>query len=542
MAYSDDPGMRGLGASGGYGDMPPSMYMRKIETTDYYEDPETVNNHFRDVLRDTRPDAPWLAAHEPRSGEDRGGGFGSKERLSLRHSGSRSGEDPYLPDGTFLDHEFAERDPRGHATGPDMRKHRDQQFARASLIKKYNDDDFSVPESGIAPSQMVANIRSGQQMFKDRYTNFETGMDNFHTGGTTKRGETSQVGLVTLDGTITDLSNVAVSNRRDATAILSGDPQMAYRHSTPDHRVKVAKYGKVRANKHLHDNDWKNNRLSSFQDHNMVLIDGQMVNRKLAHLILDLQGARDTKQEVAKGADYGDSYNNQVRRKAIHPEDIGKLMRILGVSADTQPLSSHARHDGKMVHRHGRVTKSDTRGLMKCVQVNHEIVESMTDATRKVGQKASAEDLRAVMDQVIMTSADNGIYLEQSTKRAKAPAGDGDTLARESFQTHFVEDGKQTKNYAGIKPSKTNRTMPNLDYEAFAETARETKVRQVRGEPVGNRAVTDHEYGQDQDWADMATFDRATRADPRDHTGRHQADFGDMERGDATGAFDYYGR
>jgi hypothetical protein len=538
MAYSDYSGMRGLGASGSYGGIPDDIYMRKIEQTDFYEDPEQVNNHMRSLLTDLRPDKPFLAAHEKRDGNDRGGGFGSVEKLSLRHSGSRAGADPWLPDGTFLDHEFAERDPRGHALEPDMRKHRDQQFARASLIKLYDDSDYSVPESGINPAQMVANIKSGMYKFKERYQNFETSMDGWHTSKLApKVNEKSMVGLVTMDGTITDLTDASVRNRNDATARLSADPKITQRHSTPDHRVKIARYGLIKANQFMSSNDWSNNRMSTFDDQSRLEnIDGTLVNKQLASFILDVSGQRDTKQEIAKGADYGDSYNNQVRSKKIAPGDLVKLNMMISQTGYTQLPTANAQYDGKTVHRYGSTKNSNNREAMANVQINHEILNSMEQAVRSMIKNHKVTDVRGT---IVQSAADNGVYREaMNNGQIKRVTNLGN---RDAKNTHHIEDTKTTMNYAGIKPSENSKKMDNLDYENFGDTSTKSHVRGVHAGNAKNRSIVDHEYEQDRDMYDFRSYDKAGVGDERDHMGRNiqnSTDRGDMEVKESIGSSD----
>lgn len=516
MAYSDSPNMHGLGASGAYGEIPSDIYMRKIEQTNLYEDPEQVNKHMRSLLSDFRPDKPFLAAHETRSGDDRGGGFASRERLSLRHTGSRAGTEAWLPDGTFL--EMTERDPRGHALGPDMRKHRDQQFARAPLVKLYDDSDYSVPESGITPTQMVSNIKGGMYQFKDRYQNFSTAFDGWSngTGNINKVRDRTAKELVTLDGTITDLSDATVANRQDATARLSADPKVAYRHSTPDHRFKVARYGMVKVKQFLTDNNWQNNRLSTFEEQSRLhLIDGQMVNKQLASFILDATGQRETKQAIAQGADYGDSYGAQIRSRKISPDDLVKLNILVSQQGQTQAPTANAQLDGVSVHRSGGRNTHDNRLLANNVQFNHEIAQSMKQATRTLRNMASVENTR---ERIVQSASDSGVYREVNTRGRIERVNE--RHSRSSHATQHAEDGRATMNYAHIKPAANHKKMQNTAYENFAAVARNTINRSIQQGPTKNRSTADSENEQSRDAYELNVFDRADRVDRAEHMGR----------------------
>lgn len=527
--YSDNPGMRGLGASGAYGNMPEDMYLRKIEQTNMYEDPMQVENHIRGLLVDFKPDKPFLASDVARHPDDRGGGFHSKRFLNLRHHGVAGAvDDPYLPDGTFLDHEFTERDPRGTALGPNMRKHYEQQMARASYIKFYDDNDLSVPEQGINPEQMVSNIKSGMYMFKDRYKNFATARGGWHNGGTGFGRDgvrlNSDVGKYSMDGTILDLTEAKQGNRHDAVAKLSADTTIAPRHSTPDHRFKIAKYGTVRVKQSIKQNDWTNNRQSVFQDHNTsVAINGIMANKQLANLIIDLDGIRKTKQVIAQGADYGDSRNNQIRSRKIHPDDIYKIFMITG----SQPNTANQQFEGMRIHRYGPVRKHNNREAMENVQINHHILESMQLAT-KASRERDVKDLR---EQIAESAANNEFYIEVNNRQL-GKKGKGNR--RDAEDNRHIEDTKEVKTYAGIMPSKTNRVHEKIDVHDYGKYSLQTKQRHGKRSGLTSNNTYQNEYEQDRGLLDFGTYDRAKRGDKKTHMGRNlqymrgtSGDFGD---------------
>ena len=168
-------------------DVPVDVYLKKIEQTCMYESPDMVESYHRNTLKDMRPCQDFFESDQPRGGRSADGKLNgnniSSRFLNFRDSGfmSAEGAEPYLPDGTFLDHVFLEKDPRGGALEPDMRKHVDQQYARKSFINFKPDHDDSVTESGITPGQMVKNIRSGQKIIKDYLKIFDTSWDAWST-------------------------------------------------------------------------------------------------------------------------------------------------------------------------------------------------------------------------------------------------------------------------------------------------------------------------------------------------------------------------
>ena len=60
----------GNSLSGQYGDMPFDMYLRKIEQSCDYENPNQVDDYQRDLLKDFRPDAAFFESDQARGGID----------------------------------------------------------------------------------------------------------------------------------------------------------------------------------------------------------------------------------------------------------------------------------------------------------------------------------------------------------------------------------------------------------------------------------------------------------------------------------------
>ena len=522
---------RSFTLGGQAGTIPYDEYLRKIQQTNLREDPDQYEKYVRGQLVDYRPDAPFFESDQTRDPNDRGSGYGSKERLALRHSGARSEEEPYLPDGTFLDHEFMERDPRGTQTAPDFNEARKQRTARAQFIKLYNDDDYSVPETGINPVQMVSLIRGGQKEFKDRWRNFDESMDSWHNGSAALRGEHSTVAMVTKDGTIINLAEATQKLREDPVNVLSNRTPAMLRLTDPDHRVKTSKYGVVRPMQDMDSNKWNTNRYNAYLDHKIpVEINGQMVNRGLAMLILDLEGQRATKQMVAQGTNYDDSQVTMIRemQKKINPEDLYKMIMI-GMTSASQPTAAHQEFfEGKQIIRHAKFD-GDVRQLLNAGQLNHVVAASMTQVNRERGAKKT-DDLRQA---VIKSATDYGLYKESINHTANVNKVTN-TLVREGINTRSIEDQKETKTYGGIKPSKKYNPHEIIDYEAFAKASKETQKRLVNHRKIGNTNVNSTVNDADMREFALPGFKRSLSSD---NTGRKMnMDYGDMMRKDSDDA------
>ncbi len=514
------------------GTIPYDEYLRKIQQTDLREDPDQYEKYIRKQLVDFRPDAPFFESDQTRDPNDRGSGFGSRERLSLRYTGARSEEEPYLPDGTFLDHEFMERDPRGTQTGPDMAAARAQREARAKFVKFYNDDDHSVPETGINPVQMVALIRGAQQQFKDRWKNFDESMDSWHNGSAATRGDRSSVAMVTTDGTIVNLAEAVQSLRQDPVNVLSNRTAAMLRHTAPDHRVKTSKYGIIRPTMDVDYNAWNTNRYNSYLDHQIPIeINGQMVNRGLAMMILDLEGQRATKQMTAQGTDYDDSQVTMLREMQlrINPEDLYKMIMI-GMTSATQAKSANQEFfEGKQIVRHAKFD-GDVRDLLNAGVINHDIANSMQQSNRELGPQRS-KDLRQAVKK---SAADYGLYKESKNRPASVKHTQN-TLAREGLDTRDVEDQKETKTYGGIKPSENYNPHTSVDFERYAKNSRTTQARKAHTRKMRGQTVTDTVNDADMD---EFALPGARKTHKKDSYGgrRTQADFGDILRKDSEDA------
>jgi hypothetical protein len=512
------------------GTIPYDEYLRKIQSSSLEEDPDQYEKYLRRQLVDFRPDAPFFESDQVRDPSDRGSGFGSRERLALRHCGARSEEEPFLPDGTFLDHEFMERDPRGTQNQPDFGQVRKHAQARGRFTKFYDDNDLSVPETGVNPVQMVALIRGSQHQMRDRLKIFDDSMDGWHNGGGAVRmGKNRGTALTTVDGTIMDLADATARQRQDPVGLLSNRTAAMLRLTSPDHRVKVSKYGQVRPVMSMESNQWNTNRYNSYLDHQIpVEINGQMVNRMLGLLILDLEGQRATKQMVAQGTDYDDSQESQLRemRQRIHPEDLYKMIQI-GMTSSTQAASANQEfYAGKGNVNRGHNEKFDPTATMRETMINHDIAASMVQVNRTLGPQEQ-KDLR---DMISTSAADHGVYLTQNNTRT-AVRKSANTLTRDSLDTREIEEQRVAKQYGGIKPATHYNPMDRLDIEKFGKQSRVGRQRAGKRGGAKNASVDDVQ--NEAEMREFALPGRKETMSARSTMGRRiQSEFGDTIRND----------
>lgn len=452
--------------AGSYGALPDDMLMAKYQVTDIEFDENEYNNYARRTLSDFRPDAPYLESDQARDPADRGSGNLSTMRINLRENGFRSDASPWLEEGQFLEHEALERDPRGTSNMPDFNEYKRQSQARAPYIKFYDDNDFSIPESGINPVEMTRIRRSNQHDLAKRLTIFDESKDAWHNGGIKRGGLTSKVVFQTNSGVIVNLSEATVRNRQDIVDRASNSMPSMMRYSGPDHRIKIASYSKIRPMIHIADIDHAANRANADLDHlRHKQIEGDMKNKYMALLITDLEGLRKNKQMVTHGAVYSDSEVQQIRQMQtkLNPEDLFKLVQISG------PLPENATF-GDAANR-SSMTNPDLRTALLATKTNHEMAESVNNAIRN-RVELQTDDLR---DKIAQSAADYGIYTTESNRKR----GDlvDPTQNRKSLDVRHVEDSKTIKNFSHLKPMTYHPTIERTKFEELKHDSWKNKNR-----------------------------------------------------------------
>jgi hypothetical protein len=113
--------------------MPIDIYLKKNQYTCMPEDTEAFERYSRGVLTDMKCDEPLWEDEFVRKDTR------SEEKLNIFHHGRRSDKVPDLPDGTFLDGEFMEHDPRPSTNEHDWQKFREDRAYRNKYYKYRND-------------------------------------------------------------------------------------------------------------------------------------------------------------------------------------------------------------------------------------------------------------------------------------------------------------------------------------------------------------------------------------------------------------------
>lgn len=222
----------------------PSSYYLKKNTETYVGDDidNNLNNYRRDTLKNYRPDPVMLDQDQPREN------VGSTEKLNLRHYGAIRPELPYT-DSSY-DIQFRDHDPRGYLEEQNWRKYRNDAAPRMNLQNFGKDEDFSITERGITPTDMMGRITELRRALRGRIQWFSESLDNFVVRNYNTDSYINQKNHViedtssTVDPTILDSVGRMNINRIMSNNLHTGGSYFI-NSTTPDQVLPVAQYGFV---------------------------------------------------------------------------------------------------------------------------------------------------------------------------------------------------------------------------------------------------------------------------------------------------------
>lgn len=470
---------------GNFGDIPDEIILRKYETTCMYENPEDMEYHQRRIMRDESPDRPFMESDEPRSGgidprtgEQRRGGSWSRERLALRGIGRRSYAEPYLPDGTFLDMIGGglEKDPRSLRPDPDFREYARQGKFRTRYTNFYNDDDMSVPETGISPAEYFNMIRGSQRWVKDRLKIFSTGKDNWtqKTLGNTIPTQSKAV-QVTTDGEIINLSDATRSNKTNLVDLLTNKYNIGWAR-TPDQEFKIAKYGQIRPSANIADQKWYKAIRKGIDDRiDADIFQDQVVPKTMVLMLENVLRARDNLQQTEGDIPWRSShqlknYKENIKSANYRGGKIGynsvedratEIVRLL--------QDAYVRRKDAML---AMPDKPDSR--IGVSWIDPQIIQFMELANRKPGPHDTQMILK---DAALMERIASGLQVHDKDARIYTPASIDAFEPTESLwkskDFRHVDPSLVAATYSNIAPVDWNQPFLNLvdqeDYKSRSD-------------------------------------------------------------------------
>lgn len=494
------PGVDSIVGSGSA--MPIDLLLRKQEVSCIFESPTQIDDFHRETLKNLKPDERLFESDQPRGGTDtHGNPFGnniSERFLSFRDSGfqNQQNAEPYLPDGTFLDHQFLEQDSRGTALGPNMRKHASQQFSRASVINFKNDSDNSIPSEGINPWDMNKNVRSIQNYTKDYYKNFDTAWDSWGTSGAKSNPNESKIQYLQNSCDMRDPSQLPNRNVMNITNSLSNDTSIGFRRTT-DHEFKVAQYGKTNIGSSFTNEDWYKNRANTHIDHDvMVSWTDVNVSKAAALKMIDLSKQKfDAHWIGIQGMNWDESKASRGTKQKLTPVDMAGMEKRPTV--ETQTTAPHTDLKGETGTKNGaRLIMHDAPVINK-TRINTTIFEKM-GLINKQNTKIQKDDLRKDIQQ---TATDSNLYMTDKNKKQKTQSKDAGKILWDSLAIYQKGNAQTIMNYKAAAKEVKGHNLQKLGKVNFEHDSKNTAQRRGRIDKVANskkdEGYIDNDFGRD---------------------------------------------
>lgn len=455
-----------------YGEMPDAMLMSKFEETDTGPDEHLYDDYARRQLIDRRPDAPFTAADEPRSGVNRNYG-----RLQLQYYGHRGDADPPAHPEMFIDFAGSDNvDPRGHAIDPDMNRLREQRDKRMRFINWNPDHQDSITGGGRSEAKVMADKQSAFRWIRDRLKVFSSQKDGRREGmrktwrhisalnnqlGTAPRGESVGFGA---EGAQIRRATIIARAIRDSKA---------YRDDCADQSFEAHKYGQT--GRRRQRNVTANALLQVNPDGKMGESDASKCYKAVGVLLGQLVRAR---HEVAHDADYGAEGDVRVRKHERVAEDLSIVLR--SIANEHFWTASHRTVQAKTA------MPGDPAQTINMVSLNHSLPASHYLIAEKMYKGLTPGADRAKINEDIVREAVNPTLKEDFATRGKLPAAPIEGGAARDNLVAVVDQTRQTHNYkTAVAQSEAQLRLANG--EGFTSEGKPTPIKKTSH---GNYRVT----------------------------------------------------
>jgi len=501
-----------------YGGIATETMMKKWEVTPgMVEDTdEIMDDFYRNTLTNRGPDKTTLASDEKRSNTH------SIGKLNLMHSGNRSNSEPTHYD-LFLGH--TEKDPRGTMTGPDMRRHTEQVWHRTKNYSKVfkSDADPSIPSEGINQRKAIENIRKAQFRGKTYRKIFSTATDGMHRGYNGMPDSKPIGKKIENTNVIADLNDINnIAKRRDWTTEKSFDVPMGYL-GTPDHKFKVAKYGKKGKNPDIYNMNIRKNKDSIETDaKELIEHKGNIITKALklamGNIIRDRKKAQDP------------SLNAQLLGKSAntHTRQMSKNTKIDKTEESKNLIKTHA-----MAKLDEELNKNFTPSIAnKNIVKNKQKAENdlvlgkihQTEVTNKTSANIESFITSQVMDKIIQDhdkKTDNkgnnknaNLYSHVSPKLCES-------MNKTKYDTKIEKEGVHKKNpddyqfhkykNKGMELfNKVSKDMEGIDLMAIIKKSTDKKTQNRQIGQIGHENNNKDDFVMEQGYMVSGVKDRKT--------------------------------
>lgn len=428
------------GLSGQYGSIPHGVIRKKYEVTKGYENPYHTEDYHRTILKDTRPDAPFMESDQTRRDNH------SAERLALRHEGHRTGESP---DHSEMFLELTERDPRGTSVDPDFGKYREQAYSRKDYYRFYSDADHSVTDWQSTPITAIRNRMSTFEDVKRRLKIFSTGKGSMMASRNFKHAADSNIDLTAGQLPLVSIPEAVFEDIEDRTAIRSNGTNIGW-HRTTDHEFNVAQYGQAPVA--LKPSNVEVNRQEQEPDSFMEeQFRDTRVNAGLAVLMQDIMKEREVqrssegtqKTHIARQIDvYKKMYQKPETTDISRTEIKQELSRLQGL---INQLADMGTQNSKQNALHGVIAAAQN-SRNKTQYDKEQMANSMSGAMVNPGNRQHQR--RKIME--IASGKKNRMQADSLEKFRQHYIKDNGT--RKPSQTANMTDGLTTVKLSGLAP------------------------------------------------------------------------------------------
>ncbi len=453
-----------------YGDISNDIIMSKFEETNYPTDTNEYNDYARMQASDFRPDTIAMA-----SGEARGGVNASAGMLQLRHEGHRGNGNWERPE-MFLGFGGPEdHDPRGVATGPDLKLLREQENFRNKYVRFSAENDQQITGLGRSESKSISDNQTVFKWKKDNLKIFDRQLDGRQEGLKRSYEHTSVIPKVadTADYGEKITSDMRQVNRAPKYIFRESRNEGAWRTETWDQDYDIIRY----ANTRKAGAPQNEKKARTARGSNDTYFNGSATQNPLAAAKVAMKNLVLIKQQ-SNDLLFAQSDQTRVLKSKAKTD----LSVILGaIKHDTYLQSSH------VTKTYRTPSALDEKSKITYVNADHEVEEINKEIILK-SVKPNA-DRAAIRKEIIADpstfSASDATVVQKSALRKITTGAKVDTKRDMELTEHL-----QTVNYK-LAQSKTKRLPTEVCPMADADLS---QIR--RDKKVGRFVYRDVEMGQ----------------------------------------------
>lgn len=394
-----------FGYQGDMGTMPNALLTQKFEETDMGDEEDMYDDFARSQLTNWGPDQNQFEHEGSRGGVNRRSG-----RLQFQYYGHRGEADVERPE-LFLGFGGPEdHDPRGIASGPDMKKLTEQEWSRMRFKRFSSDMSDHIGSGNRSEAKVMRDQQSVFKFTKDRLKIFSRQIDGRREGlRRSYKNESNATKQVFVQSYGEYIKDYALNPQRRPNIIIGQliRDSREWRDHTNDQDFAIVKYLDIarKSRKTMRDVRGKEDIDIRFTD-----ADSSMCFRTAGLLMSQIVRSKKTKMNGGD-ADFTTGQDTRTAKTAPVVKDLGLILRAIenntaafGVSRDTS--------FGK------NATPQMSKHLAQVVAYNHLIPSHYYLNAELIYKHAKNGDIRKARDKII-TDNKVAIPAEKVAKRGK---------------------------------------------------------------------------------------------------------------------------